>query len=206
VTPAWVGSVPPGPIAPIRGMVCEAGGDVDAVAGTVVEVETPWPVAWNSGAGAVPVVGKISVVAAASLVVALPRSIGCPFVAAAGTVPSRIEPAAPAAAAPASLSTSRRLCEASPCPLPFAPGRWPDSSVSRRALNAPTSSVRRAISSGPCQPDFIDPAMLGPPFPLLLTISRVSTTERASPAPDGTARGGLRLHCSPAVAGGGPQH
>jgi hypothetical protein len=90
-------------------MLCANGAVTEAVAGTVVVVDTPWPVAWRSGDGEVAVVGKRSVVDAASLVVELPRSTGLVFDAAAGTLRSRIDPAAPAAAAPASLSKSRRL-------------------------------------------------------------------------------------------------
>src|SRR5438270_13470462 len=82
---------------------------VFAVGGTVVVVVTPWPVACRSGAGVVPVVGKRSVVVAASFVVALPRMTALPLVAAAGTASGTIDPAAPAAAAPASFRRSGRL-------------------------------------------------------------------------------------------------
>src|SRR5438445_4353202 len=113
-------------------MLCVVGafGFDDVVGGTVVVVVTPWPVAWNSGAGAVAVVGKMSVVVAASFVVWFPRTIGWVFVAAAGTAPSTIDPAAPAAAAPASLRISRRLWGAEwwTLPLPLPLGRPPASS------------------------------------------------------------------------------
>src|SRR2546422_4097431 len=103
------GNAPPAPMAPINGTLWDSGGVVEAVAGTTVVERTPCPVAWNSGDAAVFVVGNRSVVVAESLVVELPSTTGSPLVAAAGTLPSRIEPAAPAAAAPASLSRSRRL-------------------------------------------------------------------------------------------------
>ena len=105
--------MPLGPMAPINGMLCRAAPDVEVVGGTVVVVLTPCPVAWKRGDGADPSVGKTSVVVAASFVASLPRRIGWVLTAAAGMLRSTRVPAAPAAAAPASFSKSRRLCGAS---------------------------------------------------------------------------------------------
>src|SRR5690349_6650419 len=130
------GSWPPGPIAPIRGMVWDAGPVAETVGGTVVGPVMDWPSASNKGDGTADAdsdaVGKIVVVVDALLVVELPRTRAWPSTAAAGTLPSRTEPAAPAAAAPASLSRSRRLCDDLSCPLPFWLGGGALSSASSR--------------------------------------------------------------------------
>ena len=70
--------------------------------------------------------------------VSLPRVNKSPSLAAAGMAPSTIEPAAPAAAAPASFRRLRRLCGRLSWPLPFPFASPGASSFSSRALRAST--------------------------------------------------------------------
>src|SRR5207245_9043235 len=91
-----LGSEPPAPMAPMTGMLCEAGPARLAVAATVGGV-TPWPTACTSGAGADPVLGVKLVVVSESLVV--PSTTSCPDAAPTGAARITIAPAAPTAAA-----------------------------------------------------------------------------------------------------------
>src|SRR5437870_3129511 len=101
-------------------MLWVAGPVVEVVGLMVVVAGTPWPVAWNRGAFVVTADGQISVVVLASLPTEVPSVMEPPSAAATGRLPRTSEPAAPAAAAPASFRTSRRLCGALFWPFPFS--------------------------------------------------------------------------------------